>query len=56
MACRNLRLAARRAHAREALLAATEAPQAPIRASVAVRRLQGAAEFGLRVGAVVDRY
>lgn len=56
VACRNLRLAAQRAHTREELLAATEALLAPIRARVAAGRLQGAAEIGLRVGAVLNRY
>ena len=56
VACRNPRLAAQRAHTRESLLQATEQLLAPIRASVAAGRLQGAAQIGLRVGAVLNRY
>ena len=56
VACRNPRLAAQRAHTRESLLQATEKLLAPIRASVAAGRLEGAAEIGLRVGAVLNHY
>ena len=56
VACRNPRLAAQRARTRESLLQATEERLAPIRASVAAGRLQGAAAIGLRVGAVINRY
>ena len=56
VACRNPRLAAQRARTRESLLQATEQLLAPIRASVAAGRLQGAAAIGLRVGAVLNRY
>ena len=56
VACRNRRLATQRAHTRESLLQATEALLEPIRASVVKGRLQGAAEIGLRVGQVRNRY
>ena len=56
VACRNPRLAAQRAHTRESLLQATEKLLAPIRASVAAGRLEGEAEIGLRVGAVLNHY
>ena len=52
--CRNWRLAAQRAHTREALLAAPEALLESIRASVSAGRLRGAA--GLPVGEVLNRY
>jgi hypothetical protein len=56
--CRNRTLAAERARKREALLAATESDLARIAAAVARRRqpLQGAAEIGLQVGAVLDKH
>ena len=41
---------------RRAPLRSAEALLAPIRASVSAGRLQDAAEIGLRVGAVVNRY
>ncbi len=56
VACRNPRLAAQRARTRESLLQATEQLLAPIRASVVAGRLEGQAEIGLRVGAVINRY
>ena len=56
VACRNRRLAAQRAPTRESLLQATEALLEPIRASVVAGRLRGAAEIGLRVGQVRNRY
>ena len=56
VACRNPRLAALRDATRQSLLEATEKLLAPIRASVQAGRLQGAAEIGLRVGAVINRF
>lgn len=56
VACRNPRLAAQRRQTRQSLLQATEELLAPIRASVAAGRLQGEAQIGLRVGAVLNRY
>jgi hypothetical protein len=54
--CRNPLVAAERARKREALLAATEAELAPIRARVAAGRLSDAAAIGLAVGEVVKRH
>lgn len=56
MACRNPDLAARRAHKRESLLAATEAELGKVVASVDAGRLRGAAKIGLRVGKLIGRY
>ena len=52
--CRYSCLVAQRAPTRESLLQATEELLAPIRASVAAGRLEGEAEIGLRVGAVLN--
>src|SRR5215471_6970038 len=56
--CRNRALAAERARKREDLLAATERELARIAAAVARKRepLRGAAEIGLKVGAVLDKH
>ena len=54
VACRNPRLAARRAHTRESLLQATEADLAAIRKSVDGGTLRGAAEIGVRVGQAIN--
>ena len=56
--CRNRALAAERARKREDLLAATECELARITAAVARKRqpLRGAAEIGLKVGAVLDKH
>ena len=56
--CRNERLAAERAHKREALLQATEALLAPIVAATAreKRRLKGREKIALRVGKVIAKY
>jgi hypothetical protein len=56
IACRNPALAAERARKRADLLEATETLLAPILAAVAEARLSGAADIGLRVGKVVDKY
>ena len=56
--CRNPLLAAERQRKRKELLAATEGDLAPIAAATTreSRPLRGAAEIGLRVGKVVNRY
>lgn len=54
--CRNPRLAEERQRKREDLLRATEALLAPIREQVAEGKLKGAAQIGLKVGKVIDRY
>ena len=56
--CRNERLAAERAHKREALLQATEALLAPIVAATVreKRRLKGKEKIALRVGKVIAKY
>ena len=56
--CRNERLAAERAHKREALLQATEALLAPIVAATRreKRRLKGEEKIALRVGKVIGKY
>ena len=56
--CRNERLAAERAHKREALLQATEALLAPIVTATAreKRRLKGREKIALRVGKVIAKY
>jgi transposase len=54
--CRNPELATRRAHKREALLAATEKSLEKIRAAVESGRLAGQDQIGLRVGKVIHRY
>ena len=56
VACRNPRLAARRAHTRESLLKATEVELAAIRKSVDGGTLCGAAEIGVRVGQAINRF
>ena len=56
VACRNPELGRRRAHKREALLAATEAELAKVKKSVDKGRLVGAAKIGLRVGKVIGKY
>ena len=56
VACKNHELAKRRAHKREALLAATEAELTKVKKSVDKRRLHDAAKIGLRVGKVIGRY
>jgi hypothetical protein len=54
--CRNPLVAEERARKREALLAATEAELAPIRARVARGTLTDAAAIGLAVGEVIKRH
>jgi hypothetical protein len=56
--CRNRALAVERARKREELLAATERELTRIAAAVARKRqpLRGAAEIGLKVGAVLDKH
>ena len=56
--CRNERLAAERAHKREALLQATEALLAPVVAATQreKRRLKGEEKIALRVGKVIAKY
>jgi len=56
VACRNPVLAADRARKREDLLQATERLLAPIAARVAAGRLTGAAEIGVAVGKVINKY
>jgi hypothetical protein len=56
VACRNPVLAADRARKREELLAATEKLLAPIIARVQGGRLTGAAEIGIAVGKVINKY
>jgi hypothetical protein len=56
VACRNPVLAADRARKREELLAATEKLLAPIIARVQAGRLAGAAEIGVAVGKVINKY
>ena len=56
MACRNAALATRRAHTRQALLAATTRDLEKIQQRVARGRLHGRAEIGLRVGRVINHY
>ncbi len=56
VACRNPELATRRAHTREALLAATEKHLEKIQARVDAARLAGADAIGLRVGKVINQY
>ncbi len=53
--CRNPLVAAERARKREQLLTATEALLAPIKARVEAGTLEGEAEIGLAVGAVVNK-
>jgi hypothetical protein len=56
VACRNPALATDRARKREELLAATEKLLAPIIARVQAGRLTGAAEIGVAVGKVINKY
>ena len=56
VACRNPVLAADRARKRDELLAATEKLLAPITARVQAGRLAGAAEIGVAVGKVINKY
>ncbi|MFZ5485779.1 MAG: IS1634 family transposase, partial [Pseudomonadota bacterium] len=56
VACRNPELAKRRAHKREALLAATEKNLEAVRAAVEAGRLRGQDKIGLRVGKLVNQY
>ena len=56
VACRNPRLAHRRARTRQALLEATEAQLEHLGKRVEKGRLKGAAEIGVRVGEVINRY
>jgi len=56
MACRNPDLAARRAHKREALLAATEAELAKVDRMITRGRLRDRAAIGVRVGRVINKY
>ena len=55
VACRNPRLAARRARTREDLLQATEADLDAVRRRVERGTLQGAANIGMSVGEVINR-
>jgi hypothetical protein len=56
VACRNPVLAADRARKREDLLQATERLLAPLLARVRAGRLAGAAEIGVAVGKVINKY
>src|SRR5690348_11169113 len=56
VACRNPALAADRARKREDLLAATEQLLAPVIARVRAGRLAGAAQIGVAVGKVINKY
>jgi len=56
IACRNPVLAARRAHTRRELVAATTVALERIQRRVASGRLRGRAEIGLRVGRVINQY
>jgi len=56
VACRNPVLAADRARKRAELLAATEKLLAPVIARVQAGRLAGAAEIGVAVGKVINKY
>ena len=56
VACRNPVLAADRARKREDLLAATEKLLAPLLARVQAGRLTGAADIGVAVGKVINKY
>jgi Transposase DDE domain len=54
--CRNPLVAEERRRKREELLVATEAELAPISVRVAAGTLQGSAEIGLAVGAVINKF
>ncbi len=56
VACRNPALAADRARKREELLAATEKLLAPVIARVQAGRLTGAAQIGVAIGKVINKY
>ncbi len=56
MACRNADLGRRRAHKREALLAATEKELEKVRARIENGWLAGRDKIGVRVGKVVNKY
>ena len=56
VACRNGELAKRRAHKREALLAATETCLAQIKVRVDAGKLGGQDKIGVRVGKIVNKY
>jgi len=56
IACRNPALAAKRAHKRDQLLAATETDLVKIAAAVQAGRLTQAGPIGVRVGKVVGKY
>ena len=56
VACRNSELAKLRTHKREALLAATEVNLDKVKARVAVGKLTGRDQIGLRVGRVINQY
>src|SRR5215472_12802556 len=56
VACRNPVLAADRARKRDDLLQATEKLLAPVIARVQAGRLAGAAEIGVAVGKVINKY
>jgi Transposase DDE domain len=56
VACRNPELAKLRAHKRESLIAATKVELEKVRDMVARGRLSGAAEIGVRVGRVLNKY
>ena len=56
VACRNPRLARRRAHTRQSLLEATEGDLEDLQERVRKGRLEGAAEIGLKVGEVINRF
>ncbi len=56
VACRNLQLAALRAHKREELLCATERNLEKIRVQVQAGRLRGKDKVGVKVGKVINQY
>lgn len=56
VACRNLQLAALRAHKRQELLSATERNLQPIKDRVDAGRLKGSEAIALRVGKVINQY
>jgi transposase len=56
VACRNPELAKLRAHKRESLIAATQVELEKVRDMVTRGRLSGAAEIGVRVGRVLNKY
>jgi len=56
IACRNVELAKRRAHKREALLAATVRELEQVQGMVLRGKLQGKDKIGVRVGRVINKY